>query len=302
MEVHYPNRDDPFGPIVIGSDISELGYRRHDLLEAWNYSDWIDLNYIDAIRFLLSRIFGDPMGQCVWDEIIRSKLHLSISPYFPASQEDPTRRRSEGIGVARDPWIPADHARSGTSCGRVPGPISDLHRFRHPASCLGLRMRGIVRFTPWWYPPEDNPSQELAGERRDEVLLHEIVHALRQGSRAGHGPWHAGEAIRFDDGRYYDYLDEFFAILVTNYFSAHTQRPLRRDHQNYHRMDEDLRGRPEEWLYNPSLGRGGGISTTFTNMELVNLFIRQQGQLAQCLADKGRSARLRFNPIDQLNR
>jgi hypothetical protein len=56
----------------------------------------------------------------------------------------------------------------------------------------------------------------------DEVLLHELIHGLRRMSGLAIEP--RSQMARYDNA------DEFFAIMVTNYYSAERGLPMRQSH------------------------------------------------------------------------
>jgi len=95
-----------------------------------------------------------------------------------------------------------------------------------------------IRYSPWswgddafgWDPIARNnlaaftgTLPPLPGEDAAEVLLHELVHSLRQMS---------GRGTRLPMGRGFDTQEEFFAILVTNIYTSERgrHRQLRADH------------------------------------------------------------------------
>ena len=65
------------------------------------------------------------------------------------------------------------------------------------------------------------------GVQADEVLFHELVHALR----SGHGMLDCGAARDR-----YDTVDDFVAILFTNIYSSERNRPLRMNHRTFSRL------------------------------------------------------------------
>ena len=65
------------------------------------------------------------------------------------------------------------------------------------------------------------------GVQADEVLLHELVHAIR----SGHGMLDCGAARDS-----YDTVDDFVAILFTNIYSSERNRPLRMNHRTFSRL------------------------------------------------------------------
>ncbi len=98
----------------------------------------------------------------------------------------------------------------------------------------------ILRFTPWLFPAELLPrwdavamrtwqaatgSQPVsAGLEMDEVLLHEMVHALEQMT---------GRQSDRRLGNGFDTVAEFDAILVVNLFIRERNRPARMNHQGF---------------------------------------------------------------------
>jgi len=145
-------------------------------------------------------------------------------------------------------------------------------------------------------PPAASASTNAIPRDPGHVLFHEIIHVYNQGM-AG---WRVGTGnapLEFSDGRHYEYLDEFFAIMVANYLRAEEGAPLRRDHNGYVHMEEDARGQPEAWITNAATGSGACVAGNVTNRDLVGLYRRMHPVLAGCLASVGGSG---FNPISQL--
>jgi hypothetical protein len=68
-----------------------------------------------------------------------------------------------------------------------------------------------------------------AGASPDELLLHELVHALHMVR---------GGVVREPAEDSFEYREDFYAILITNIYSSNLNRRLRRDHQSYSAISE----------------------------------------------------------------
>jgi hypothetical protein len=88
----------------------------------------------------------------------------------------------------------------------------------------------IIRFTPRLF---DNPTG--AGDRADEVLLHEMVHAVR---------YMHGKARCRNSAGHMDSEEEVIAITITNMYSSEVGRPLRAHHGDY----SVLQSSPAEYI------------------------------------------------------
>lgn len=95
------------------------------------------------------------------------------------------------------------------------------------------------------YVPQDWPMYNSIkpGEDRDEVLLHELVHALR--SMRGQLLCAATPQPQISASKgttvQYDTFEEFVAILVTNIYRSENKRPnLRLDHQGFRPLPTEL--------------------------------------------------------------
>lgn len=82
------------------------------------------------------------------------------------------------------------------------------------------------------YNPYEWPAIGVGppGDARDEVLLHELVHAymIQRGLSSTRRLNHAGFVRRV---RRFDTVDDFYAIMVTNVYASERGRPRLRDHR-----------------------------------------------------------------------
>lgn len=76
-------------------------------------------------------------------------------------------------------------------------------------------------------------SPQGAGRDMDEVLFHELCHAMRYVSGQRNDC--------FDTPAGYKGFEEFVAVTITNVFSSETARPLRRDHDGFELMPPTTR-------------------------------------------------------------
>lgn len=135
----------------------------------------------------------------------------------------------------------ADHAGRGVRIHTTRRRIHDavtfgLDRAASPSTsmhgdhfvCRGHGAQSRIAYFPFEWPLH---GAGRPGETRDEILLHELVHAhnmqrgvtdLREMTLDMRRPFRAGE---FDDA------DDFVAVMVTNIYQSERGRPLRRDHR-----------------------------------------------------------------------
>lgn len=83
---------------------------------------------------------------------------------------------------------------------------------------------GNVTFIP---QDHDNPDKSVAFDLADEVLLHELVHAMRTfGGVTDYSPLPPNKTQQYDS------IEEFCAVVITNIYRSENRRPrLRKDHQ-----------------------------------------------------------------------
>ena len=114
----------------------------------------------------------------------------------------------------------------------------------------GRGTKATVYFSPWlWvdYKSTCVPTQRgIAGANSDEVLLHELVHALEIMSgtldTCTRFPGHDDKFFRSST------VAEFNAVLVTNVYSSETARPLSQDHSGFEELKPPLIA-TKNWYY-----------------------------------------------------
>jgi hypothetical protein len=117
--------------------------------------------------------------------------------------------------------------------------------------------------------------------RADQVLLHELVHAIR---------FIRGQNVTYGLGHHFDNWEEFFAVLVEDIYLSELHRPVRRGHQGVGTRP----GNPASFATRP--GHGGPAARNVLDQEyahLIEQFIRSDPALSADLA----AVPSQFNPI-----
>jgi len=102
---------------------------------------------------------------------------------------------------------------------------TELDLLRNPGRGAG----SSIDYYPWeWH----QIGGGLPGAARDEILLHELVHAymIQRGISSVRNLHRAKFARRV---RRFDIVDDFFAIMITNVYSSECGRPIRREHHGF---------------------------------------------------------------------
>ncbi|MBN1672651.1 MAG: hypothetical protein JXR37_16535 [Kiritimatiellae bacterium] len=242
---------------------------------------WQAERYEGDVAAVLDRVFllshtGAALRQSIMRELV-------IVPWVERGK---TSVASHSPGPASSAPGDAPHLRTllrglathGVAAGRTAGAIG---RGVSVCDCPDLlscaRSQLTIAYTPEQYPASPVSGSATSGNCRDEVLLHEMVHSVRR---------MASLAVRPNIAMY-DNMDEFAAILVANYYSAEQGRGIRNSHHGHARIS----CRPQDWL-------DARVSPEERpNRHYLELFCRQQAELAARLADSPQTA---FNPIRQM--
>lgn len=195
----------------------------------------------------LTLLLAFQTGLAVIHEIWSKPRHLRILPY--RSRRDPINATATAMN-ARAATAPFQPVRSGT----------DGHAHAAWGHGTGTGSDVRIRYSPGLYKDEDafewdiNARAGFFGRQFDlyglmppgpgddpaEVLLHELVHAVRAMSGREN-------CLPMDQG--FDTREEFFAVLVTNIYSSERGvfRPLRADHGSATLAD------PQDWRDNAQI-------------------------------------------------
>ena len=201
--------------------------------------------YEQKVLRILDEIHRTKTGLAVFTAILRQGpfFNITIKPYFfdparefeinkskqslknqPGTLEDYHQKRIRELEEEELASPPGAYAKPS---GRPVGVVDQLGR-------KGERETALVRFTPanWTYNPINValgigiPPSFGPGSQPDEVLLHELVHALRYTAGLNNDK----RKVPFQ--KKYDNFEEWIAILITNIYHSECGRKYRRS--NHH--------------------------------------------------------------------
>lgn len=220
---------------TLAGDLITIDARAGSIWSTWsNYhtyypglelNSWID-GYRSGVLRVLRAIRATRTGSALTAAIRRP---ITIAP-----MPDPSDKDATGGPVGEDYMDAVEYGtRIPVRTGRV-----FLHYYGR-----GLGGRAVVHFTPdMWIPSAPiyfrrwwQMDPRTAGHTPDEILFHELVHAVR----ATHGRFATPQKM----GDNFDNRDEFCAILLTNIYSSELRRPLRRDHHGDNPLPMSDQGR-----------------------------------------------------------
>jgi hypothetical protein len=198
---------------------------------------------------------------------------------------------------------------AGKKCVIVPDPTSTA---KDPNAWAEQERYGSsVHFTPWIFTEflkRHRSGLNRVGFSGDEIIFHEMVHALREMSRL---------MLSNYLGSSYDDIEEFIAILVANIYISEKNDAdpgpdefLRADHRLGHALDDKVRERDTQSISvgskDPSgeflglsideTGPRGKVLSTGKNRDWVAKLIAQQPDFCRDLADIDCT----FNPVRRL--
>jgi hypothetical protein len=186
-------------------------------------------------NFPTIRITGGPKTEA---EIERILLHIHVGSHSRAGALiiDGILRngdRREGVTI-HNPHHKLHNA--------ITNPRGAHHRSDQPDSTAldllrnpGRGAGSQIEYFPWeWH----QIGGGRPGAARDEILLHELVHAymIQRGASSVRNLHRARYARRV---RRFDIVDDFFAIMITNVYSSECGRPIRREHHGFRPLDRN---------------------------------------------------------------
>jgi hypothetical protein len=187
------------------------------------------------VNFPTIRITGGAHTETEIERVLHY-LHLdspSIASYLIIEGLLNNGDRREGITI-RNPHHSLHNAftnpRGGVGSSDQPdSTATDL--LRNPGRGAGA----TIDYYPWeWHQIGGGQP----GAARDEILLHELVHAymIQRGVSSIRNLQRARYARRL---RRFDIVDDFFAIMITNVYASECGRPIRRDHQGFRPLNRN---------------------------------------------------------------
>ncbi len=170
----------------------------------------------DSVDKILSALAKKHTSWAVMTALHKSGKKVTIVPNpvldcnaraVPESKQDAARRNTEAETC--------DESESGSSLGTGKGTATE------------------ITFSPGQFASGGTCSVGGAGRDADEVLFHELCHAMRYGTGQRNACFASFAGFRG--------YEEFVAVLLTNVFSSETRRTLRRDHEGYNQMPKTSR-------------------------------------------------------------
>jgi hypothetical protein len=196
---------------------------------SWFPSDQAKKNvqvYESAVETLVKQLRGPTTSFWVLQDVASASQPIIIKPW----RHDPAKdKKTETHYMAYgEPNSYADATASGEFAKTIEN--SELSKSeRRENMGTGKGTSYTLYFTPY-YVGESRPTGP--GNGADEVLLHELIHGLN--SIKGN--------LRLTGGApdFFDGLEEFTAILITNLYSSQTGRALRADHRGHTLLPQAL--------------------------------------------------------------
>ena len=217
------------------------------------------LEYNMAAYRVYSKIAENPVGQVIINAIMRTKKELTLVPYNKGKQA------LYGDNALTKPDNPAAGAPGGVSrvggaywyAGKDDNPYTRADE-RYDMVPPGMVGTGSGSDVTIYFTPDmrqkSGCNAGTYGSQPDEVLFHEMVHALR------HMQGQSNAIPTEDSARGYDTEEEFLAIVVANvYMSAKKCTQLRADHHGHKPLQ-------------PPLNTSAGFLTDSINLKLMNIY------------------------------
>lgn len=253
--------------------------------------------HVEGVGLLLGQIMSNMVGAAIIRAIAATGKDLLIEPYNQRMMED------EGVcNSVTKPQKGIDNVRAASPGGLMGGqpgapwykgnldiPRRGMSRHDQHSYKIG-RSTGKGADVQMYYSPDlfatkvggEGCSKGAFGSLADEILLHELVHALRfmQG-RVNPIPTE-------DHLKRYTTHEEFLAIVVANvYISAKPSLQLRADHHGHARLRD-------------SLSTSAGFLSDPGNLHLMNIYNLVWRPTFQDLARVGWDTFPAFNPFREL--
>ena len=204
--------------ILIGGNQDRTSFPDYHSSETQHHR-WNWVRYSQAVLAQLRLIGSRHVGQFVLGAIARRVMIVPVQGEIPDNAEARSTTNVDGPFslIGNRSFQSAENAVYACQVGTVI-PQNGL-------ACTGGGTEALVDYTPGFFVRSNPLYNQRQGQQPDEVLLHELVHAMR----ITRGVWDptptAGSLARYTSN------DEFHAILLTNiYRSAHTRGRLRGDH------------------------------------------------------------------------
>jgi hypothetical protein len=224
-----------FGPVP-NLKIDADDYMNSFIFKAWHPfpSDATKAKIDDyemAVAHQLNRLITKYTSYWVLREIgqARSKRAIIMPPDLAAKYFSTDEGNSSTNPVDDNFRDAQKRGASATTCG-----IPETRKEREANTATGYGSDTIVSYDPRNYATfgRDGLGAQGPGSAPDEILLHELVHAMRdvngQGDRC------------FGCPQGYKSYEEFVAVVITNVYSSEGGRPLRKNYNGFDPLTDSV--------------------------------------------------------------
>ena len=197
-------------------------------------------NYVTWVQRILDKFAAHETSKALMNAIVsnnRGKKITIVPSRGPAYPEPRKKREVELPLTPHDVMCYAAAKEDDWKAAKPPGLQCDRD-WEHPKDTseegTGRGSDCTVYYSPWVWPDQGNAlcnEDQNAGNGADEVLLHELVHAMEQ--MEGKLDMCERYPPRNDPTYETDSIAEFYACLVANVYSSETGRQLRKDHNSF---------------------------------------------------------------------
>ena len=176
-------------------------------------AQWHSDAYEAAVVAVSGRVLSNRVGRIVVDEFARQ---VTVIPF-------PNQAGGNAFGTPINERGSNPRGARQFYCGDLQNtPVDETGQpIPNVPRGTGAGTTSFVEFTPQHWTGANVPGADPNQIWADELLLHEMVHALANTRGA-----HSCRAAGFN----YDTYDEFVAITVTNVYRSHFHRPQRNNH------------------------------------------------------------------------
>ena len=219
--------------------------------------------YEDNVKRVLDSLGRSKTGKAVLHQMDIGKKNLTIMPY---NADDKKSDKYNAYAFGTD----ADHATvKGGHWTDTKGKVHDG---------LGGGSDSVIHFSSsTWFSYVHTHKGHTSGAHPDEILLHEMVHSLRQ---------MIGKSEQKSLDHMFDTEEEFFAVVVADIYASELKRTadIRSDHHGFDRIADNLDTSAE---FLPK------VDPADYKYRLVQKMVKQEPHLCHALAQVPAA----FNPI-----
>jgi len=192
-------------------------------------SQWERSTYELEVMLALCCIFSSQTGTALFHDFKGTGRSIKIVPEVGDGIGANARPASRDALPLREGCYLQESLDGERECS-----LSNWVGFVSPKIDAGRGSSSVIEFSMSKY------HGKYPGSSPDEILFHEMVHALRNARGINGATKELLPGSIFRSGKIYENEEEFIAILITNIYRSEQQRPkLRMDHNGYSDLDTD---------------------------------------------------------------